>query len=227
MGPGGNRSAPVGLTLELIKISKQYNENLVLKDCSYTFAAGKSYTLMGPNGSGKSTLFRIAALLEKSDGGEVKYFSGTELKLPDIRLRRLITMVFPRVGVFNSTVFANVAYGLKIRGVKRIDVKERVAEILAKVGLTHKAHQQAVTLSSGETMRLGLARALVINPEVLFLDEPTAHIDKANTEIIEDCIRRIREEQALTLFIITHDPVQADRLGGQKLLLREGKVIEC
>jgi tungstate transport system ATP-binding protein len=227
MGPGENRGAPVGLTLELVKIAKLYNGNPVLKNCSHTFAAGGSYILMGPNGSGKSTLFRIAALLERSDGGEVKYLSGTELKPPNIHLRRRITMVFPRVGVFNSTVFANVAYGLKIRGVKRTVVKERVAEILAKVGLTHKAHQQAVTLSSGETMRLGLARALVIQPEVLFLDEPTAHIDKANTKIIEDCILRIRKEGALTLFIITHDPVQADRLGGQKLLLREGKIIEC
>ncbi len=227
MGPGGNGGAPMGLTLELVKIAKLYNGNPVLKDCSYTFAAGNSYILMGPNGSGKSTMFRIAALLERADQGEVNYFSSTGLLAPDIDLRRRITMVFPRVGVFNSTVFANVAYGLKIRGVQRTVVKERVAEILAKVGLTHKAHQQAVTLSSGETVRLGLARALVINPEVLFLDEPTAHIDKANTEIIEDCILRIREEQLLTLFIITHDPVQADRLGGQKLLLREGKVIEC
>jgi tungstate transport system ATP-binding protein len=216
----------MGLTLELVKISKLYNGNPVLRDCSYTFAAGSSYILMGPNGCGKSTLFRIAALLERADQGEVNYFSGTGLRASNIDLRRRITMVFPRVGVFNSTVFANVAYGLKIRGVKRTVVRERVAEILGKVGLSNKAHQQAVTLSSGETIRLGLARALVINPEVLFLDEPTAHIDKGNTEIIEDCILRLQEEQALTLLIITHDPAQADRLKGRKLLLSEGKIIE-
>ena len=215
------------MTLELMRISKSYNGNPVLRDCSYTFQDGASYIVMGPNGSGKSTFFRIAALLEKADQGEVHYFSGGRPMAPDINLKRRITMVLPRVGVFHRTVFANVAYGLKIRGIKRKPRYERVMEVLSQLGLAHKAHQQAVTLSSGETMRLGLARALVCDPQVLFLDEPTAHIDKANTEIIEDCIHGIRQKQALTLFIITHDPEQAERLGGQKLLLKEGKFIVC
>jgi tungstate transport system ATP-binding protein len=133
--------------------------------------------------------------------------------------------VFPRVGIFNRSVFANVAYGLKFRGLPRKLRRERVLEGLSQVGLTHKVYQPAVTLSSGETMRLGLARALVLDPEVLFLDEPTAHIDQANTEIIETCIHRISTELALTLLIITHDPAQAERLQGQKLLLQEGRLV--
>jgi tungstate transport system ATP-binding protein len=217
----------MGLTLELVKIFKSYNGNQVLRDCSYTFQDGGAYIVMGPNGSGKSTLFRVAALLEKPDQGAVKYWQDAQPLTPDIRLRRRITMVFPRVGVFNRTVFANIAYGLKIRGVPRKLRKERVMEVLAQVGLTPKAHQSATTLSSGETMRLGLARALVLDPEALFLDEPTAHIDRANTAIIEACIHRIRTERALTLFIITHDPGQADRLQGQKLLLQDGKLVAC
>jgi len=216
----------MGLTLELVRLSKVYNGNQILEDCSYTFAAGGSYILMGPNGSGKSTLFRIAALLEKPDQGAVRYSSNSGVLSPDMRLKRLITMVFPRVGVFNSTVFANVAYGLKIRGEKKHLIRERVPEMLAKVGLTHKMSQQATTLSSGETMRLGLARALVIDPEVLLLDEPTTHIDQANSEVIEDCILRIREERALTLIMITHDLSQADRLKGKRLKLWEGKIRE-
>lgn len=217
----------MGLTLELVNISKSYNGNQVLRDCSHTFPVGGSYIVMGPNGSGKSTLFRLAALLEAPDQGQVIYRqSGQPLPL-DIKLRRRITMVFPRVGIFNRSVFANVAYGLKCRGLPRKLRGKRVLEVLAQVGLTHKAHQPAVTLSSGETMRLGLARALVLDPEVLFLDEPTAHIDKANTEIIEACIHRIRTERALTLFIITHDPPQAERLRGQKILLQDGRLIAC
>ena len=212
----------MGLTLELVGISKSYNGNEVLRDCSYTFPAGGSYTVMGPNGCGKSTLFRIAALLEEPDRGEVRYRQGITPLAPDMILRRQITMVFPRVGVFNRSVFANVAYGLKIRGDNRKLRQERVTEVLSQVGLAHKAHQQATTLSSGETMRLGMARALVLDPEVLFLDEPTAHIDQANTEIIEACIHQIQQERALTLFIITHDPAQARRVGGQWLLLQEG-----
>ena len=214
----------MGLTLELVGIAKSYNGNQVIRDCSYTFPAGGSYTVMGPNGCGKSTLFRVAALLEEPDRGEVRYWRGTTPMAPDINLRRQITMVFPRVGVFNRSVFANVAYGLKIRGENRKLRQERVTEVLSQVGLAHKAHQPATTLSSGETMRLGMARALVLNPEVLFLDEPTAHIDNTNTEIIEAFIHQIQQERALTLFIITHDPAQARRLGGQRLLLQEGNL---
>ena len=215
----------MGLTVHLEGIAKTYNGNRVLRNCSYTFAAGGDYIVMGDNGSGKSTLFRIAALLEAPDQGEVHYLEGDRVLAPDIHLKRRLTMVFPKVGVFSRNVFENVAYGLKIRGLNQDQVREKVAETLEEVGLTHKIYQPATTLSSGETMRLGLARALAIEPEVLFLDEPTTHIDKVNTQIMEDCIRRVRQERALTLITITHDPAQADRLGGHKLLLEEGRIM--
>jgi len=215
------------LTLELVNISKSYNGNQVIRDCSYIFPGGGSYIIMGPNGSGKSTLFRIAALLEAPEQGQVVYRQNGQPLAPDINLKRRITMVFPRLGIFNRSVFANVAYGLKFRGLPRKLRGQKVMEVLAQVGWTHKAPQPALTLSSGETMRLGLARALALDPEVLFLDEPTAHIDQANTDIIEACIHRIRTERALTLFIITHDPAQAERLQGQKLLLQDGGLVAC
>jgi tungstate transport system ATP-binding protein len=210
--------------VEVAGIAKNYNGSRVLTDCSYTFGAGGHYVLMGDNGSGKSTLFRIAALLEAPDRGEVRYLEGERLLAPDISLRRRLTMVFPRVGVLSRSVFDNVAYGLKLRGLDQDLVRKRVAAILKEVGLAQKGAQSATTLSSGETMRLGLARALAIEPEVLFLDEPTTHIDKANTLLIENCIRRLRQERALTLVIVTHDPAQAERLGGRQLLLEEGRI---
>jgi tungstate transport system ATP-binding protein len=216
----------VGLTVQLEGVAKAYSGNQVLANCSYTFAAGGDYLLLGDNGSGKSTLFRIAALLEAPDRGNVRYLEGDRVLALDIRLKRRLTMVFPRVGVFSRSVFDNVAYGLKIRGMNSNLVRDKVAEALEEVGLTHKSSQSANTLSSGETMRLGLARALAIEPEVLFLDEPTTHIDKANTQLIEDCIRRVRQERALTLIIITHDPAQAERLGGRRLLLQDGRIRE-
>ena len=214
------------MTVQLAGIAKAYNGNRVLADCSYTFEAGGDYILMGDNGSGKSTLFRIAALLEAPDRGEVRYLEGDRLLAPDMRLKRRLTMVFPKVGAFSRSVFENVAYGLKVRGLDKDQVRERVAGILEEVGLTHKSAQPAITLSSGETMRLGLARALAIDPEVLFLDEPTTHIDKGNSRLIEDCIRRVRQERALTLIIITHDPAQAERLGGRQLILEDGRIRE-
>ena len=207
-------------------ISKSYRGAPVLKDLTYTFAAGQDYVLMGDNGSGKSTLFRIAALLEAPDQGEVRYLDGPTALPLDINLKRRITMVFPKVGVLSRSVFDNVAYGLKLRSRPKEEIQEKVAGYLEKVGLTHKGAQLATTLSSGETMRMGLARSLAIEPEVLFLDEPTTHIDKHNTRLIEEVIGRIRQEQALTLIVISHDPAQADRLGGRRLLLNDGKIVE-
>lgn len=216
----------MGLTLELCRIDKAYNGKHILKDCSYTFQSGRTYILMSPNGSGKSTLFRIAALLEAPDQGEVKFFSGKELLPRNLDLKRRITMVFPRVGLFNISVFHNVAYGLKIRGVGRKLIDERVAEILDLVGLMDKQRQSALTLSSGEAMRLGLARALVIDPEVIFLDEPTTSLDLANTAIIEDCLVKITRDRDVTLILVTHDAAQAERIGGRCLTLAGGRIVE-
>lgn len=216
----------MGLTLELSRISKSYNDQQVIRDCSFTFAKGGAYVIMGPNGSGKSTLLRIAALLERPDQGEVKFLNGVTPLNHNIDLKRRLTMVFPRVGVFNTTVAKNVAYGLQIRGMSWEESKERVERALEVVRLTHKKDQRALTLSSGETMRLGLARALAIEPDVLFLDEPTTSIDVANTEIIEQVLLKISQDKKLTLIIVTHDAAQAQRFQGRLLLMQNGKLVE-
>lgn len=216
----------MGLTLELSCLAKSYQDRPVLTDCSYRFAAGGLYVLMGPNGCGKSTLLRIAALLERPDQGEVRYFSGDTLLPQDLQLKRRISLVFPRVGIFNRSVHQNVAYPLKIRGLGRSARNRRVLAVLELMGLAPKAGQNALTLSSGETMRLGLARALALDPEVLFLDEPTASLDPANTAMIEDCLLNLRKERQMTLILVTHDPAQAKKLGGRLLTLVKGKICE-
>jgi tungstate transport system ATP-binding protein len=214
----------MGLALEAAGISKSYNGQSVLRDCSFRFVHGRTYALLGPNGVGKSTFFRIVALLEAPDAGEVRY-SDNGVALPhDLRLRRRITLVLPQIGAFNTTVFNNVAYGLKVRGRRAPEVEDRVNGVLAVVGLTHKSRQNALDLSSGETKRLGLARALVIEPEVFLLDEPTANIDPKNTEIIEGIILKKKQEGQATILMITHDPAQAERLGDKLLFLREGRL---
>ena len=215
----------MGLRLEITQLSKTYNGNPILRDCSFSFAGGRTYVLQGPNGSGKSTLFRILALLERPDSGTVSYQDNGGFLEDNLALRRRLTLVLPRRGIFNTTVFNNVAYGLKIRGVDRSTSEERVNDALMAVGLSHKKWQRSLELSSGETKRLGIARALVINPEVFMLDEPTANIDPANTEIIEDIILKIKQERRATILMITHDPAQAERLGEELLLMQHGKII--
>jgi len=214
----------MGLRLEAANLNKTYNGNPVLRECSFASAGGITYALLGPNGSGKSTLFRVLALLERPDAGRVTYFANGA-PLPDsLELRRRLTLVLPRPGIFNTTVFKNVAYGMKIRGVKAGEQEARVNAILETVGLAHKRRQRAVDLSSGETKRLGLARAMVLAPEILFLDEPTANIDPVNAGIIEEIILKMKAGGNTTILLITHDPAQAERLGDQVLVMREGKI---
>jgi tungstate transport system ATP-binding protein len=195
----------------------------VLQDFSYRFEAGGAYAVMGPNGSGKSTLLRILALLEPPDTGAVEYMAGSTILPPGLELRRRIALLLPDVGVFNTTVFNNVAYGLKVRGLPREEVEVRVRRTLEAVGLTHKEKQRAVTLSSGEAKRLGLARVLVIAPEVLLLDEPTASLDPANMELVEEIILKVREERKTTLIASTHDQAKVGRWSDHSLFLDRGR----
>ena len=235
----------MSLKLSVTNICKSYNGKPVLKDCSVSFDSAGIYILMGPNGSGKSTFLRICALLENPDEGRINYFSDTSLSPPlsreelkggvfsgnntlkrDIELKRRITLLLPRVGVFNTTVFKNAAYGLKIRGMGHYEIEKKVNTVLEFVGLAHKKNHNALTLSSGEAQRLGIARAMVIEPEALFLDEPTASVDQENTEIIENIILNMKGKNGSTVIIATHDISQAERLAGRVLIMQNGKIVE-
>lgn len=216
----------MGLRLNLSGISKSYNGNIVLNNSSYSFEKGRVYVLMGPNGCGKSTLLRIAALLENPDSGSVNYIEGDSVLQNDISLKRRITLVLPKIGVFNTTVLKNVAYGLRIRGFNKKELSDRASAALEAAGLSHKKDDNALTLSSGETQRLGIARAMVIKPDMLFLDEPTASIDNKNTALIEDIIIRMKMERSITVLMTTHDFPQAKRLTDRILVMANGSISE-
>jgi tungstate transport system ATP-binding protein len=215
----------MSLILTISHAYKSYDGKPILRDCSFPFEKSGTYVLMGSNGCGKSTFLRICALLEEPDAGEVRYFSGTEIVKKDVQLRRRITLLLPKVGVFNTIVSKNVAYGLKIRGIRDPEIKEKVERSLEFVGLTHKRNQNALSLSSGETQRLGIARALVIEPEILFLDEPTASVDPENTEIIENILLKMKQEQKSIVVITTHNMAQAERLADRLLMMKDGRIV--
>lgn len=216
----------MSLRLNISDVWKSYNGNPALNACSFSFDRNGVYVLTGSNGSGKSTLLRICALIESPDKGEVNYFSGDNIFSKDIGLRRRITLVLPGIGLFNTTVFNNAAYGLKIRGWKNKEIERKVNDALKFVGLIHKKNHNALTLSSGETQRLGIARAMAIEPEMLFLDEPTASIDNENTKIVENIILNMKKEGRSKIIIATHDMPQAERLADCMLLMDEGKIIK-
>jgi tungstate transport system ATP-binding protein len=215
----------MSLELSVSNIFKSYDGEPVLKGCSFNFDKKQTYVLMGRNGSGKSTLLRICALIEEPDKGDLIFSDDGGLVQNDLGLKRRMTLLLPRIGVFNTTVCKNVAYGLKIRRLEEKEIGERVDRALDFVGLAHKKGQKALTLSSGEMQRLGIARAMVIRPEIMFLDEPTASIDQKNTEIIEDIILNMKREQKSIAVVTTHDAAQAKRLADRLLAMQEGKIV--
>lgn len=217
------------MKLSILNITKIFNGIKALDNCSFSFHQTGIYTLLGPNGSGKSTLLRICALIEKPDSGEVNYYEDTSGK-PFISesstdVRRKITLVLPKVGVFNTTVFNNVAYGLKIRGMENRKIRDKVKESLKFVGLHDKYNHNALTLSSGETQRLGIARAIVIEPEILFLDEPTASLDPHSTAMIEEMIFKLKNENRITIVMVTHNIFQSQRLADIALFMYNGRIV--
>lgn len=215
------------MSLELVvsNISKTYYSDVILKNTSFTFDKSGIYVLMGPNGSGKSTFLRICALLEKPDSGKVNFYSEGNPVTKDISLMRRITLLLPKIGVFNTTVYKNVSYGLNIRNLERSNIESKVENVLDFVGLLQKKHQKAPTLSSGEIQRLGIARALAVEPEIFLLDEPTASVDVKNTGIIEDIIRKMKKNGRIIL-MTTHDRAQSERLADRLLFIRDGQIVE-
>ena len=215
----------MSLELTASNIFKSYNGDRILRDCSFSFGKNGIYVLTGPNGSGKSTFLRICALIESPDSGEIDYISHGQTLDNDLALKRRITLVLPKVGLFNTSVFRNASYGLAIRGLKGPEANKRVDSVLDFVGLSHKKSQNALTCSSGEAQRLGIARALVIEPEILFLDEPTASVDHKNTGIIEGIIHTMKREAKVTVIMTTHDKEQAARLADHLLVMKDGAIL--
>lgn len=186
---------------------------------------GEVFVVLGPNGAGKSTLLRLLAMLETPTAGTLE-FLGTPVGAarPPLALRRRVVMVFQRPLLLNSPVRANVAYGLKIRGERAADRK--VERALAQVGLSELKDVPARSLSGGEAQRAALARALVIEPDVMLLDEPTANLDPYNAGLIEQIIRQTHQQRQTTFVIVTHNVFQARRLADRVGLLLNGQLIE-
>lgn len=205
------------------ELKKSYAGTVVLDGCSYRFESGSVYAIMGPNGSGKSTFLRLCALLELPDEGKIDFLDEDIVLEHGLALRRRVTLLLPSVGVFNTTVYENIAYGLKLRKVNKEEIEEKVLNAAEIVGLKDKLRRRAVTLSSGEAQRMGLARALAISPSVLFLDEPTAAVDAKNSIAIENIIHNITDTLKAVIILSTHDRELASRAADAILTLRNGR----
>jgi len=217
------------LIFKVRNLKKVYNNKIVLDVDNLDFQEGKIYAIVGPNGSGKTTLLNILNLLEKADEGQI-FFHDQEITNKSnediLEIRRRMTLVNQDPFLFHSTVYDNIAYGLKIRSIPPKVQKSRIKSALNIVGLSGFKDRRANQLSGGEAQRVVIARALVIEPEVLFLDEPTANIDQKHVDVVERIIKKIRKEIKTAVIFTTHDLSQAYRLADEVISLLDGKIIK-
>jgi tungstate transport system ATP-binding protein len=207
-------------------VRQLYNGREVLHIDQLQILQGEILGLVGPSGAGKSTLLRLLNFLESPTEGTI-HFKDVPFrpgqKMPTA-LRRRVTTVFQQPHLLNRTVTANVGYGLRLRN--NSNSHTRVEAALEQVGLDHIANQRARTLSGGEAQRAALARALVIEPDVLLLDEPTANLDPYNVSLIEKIIVQSNRERKTTVVLVTHNIFQAKRMAQRVALLLEGRIVE-
>ncbi len=191
----------------------------ILDEISLRIAPGAPTVLIGPNGSGKTTLIRLGMGLLTPTSGQVTWSGRIEASSE----RR--AMVFQRPVMLRRRVSGNIAYALAAAGIERRERSERVTDLLRRVGLENLTDRPARRLSGGEQQRLALARALARDPEILFLDEPTASLDPASTKAVEDIVRLVAAS-GVKIVMATHDLGQARRLAGDVVFLVRGRVVE-
>jgi tungstate transport system ATP-binding protein len=205
-------------------VVKRYGERTVLRVPELQIQEAETLALIGPSGAGKSTLLRLLGLLEPPSHGIISYADlPVNGSIPQ-ELRREIILMFQRPLLLDTSVQRNVAFGLQIRGIRD---DRRVSEALELVGLGGMENARARTLSGGERQRVSLARALIVRPMVLLLDEPTAHLDPHNVAVIERSITALHQEHGTTIVIATHNLHQARRLAARTAMLLDGDVIEA
>jgi tungstate transport system ATP-binding protein len=214
--------------IEVAGVTHKYDGKLVLQNINVSVDRGDIFALIGPTGAGKTTLLRIADLLEVPGAGEI-YFDG--IRIPQsgkqrLEIRRRISFIHQKPQVFNLSVYDNVACGLRWRGVEKDKIVGKVDHILEMVGLEGYKNRNARTLSGGEAQRVALARSLVLEPEVLLLDEPTANLDPVSTAKIEQLIQYVARERNTTMIMATHDMSQGQQLAGRIGVLLNGRLVQ-
>ena len=206
-------------------ISKNYDRETVLADTGLVAPDGKVTVLIGPSGCGKTTLLKIAAGLVKPDAGSI-YFDDELVNAMSPAKRGIVylsqePLLFPHLSVYD-----NVAFGLEARKMARDEVRDRVEDILRDVGLLESSAKLPEQLSGGQKQRVAFARALVIEPRAVLLDEPFGSLDAYSRSEMQDLFRRILDSRRTTALFVTHDLREALTIGERFALIDRGKVLE-
>jgi ABC-type Fe3+/spermidine/putrescine transport system ATPase subunit len=213
------------LTLSLKNVSKQFKDSVAVQDVTLDIRSGEFFSILGPSGCGKTTLLRLIAGFELPTTGSV-FLNGRDITsaLPQ---RRGIGMVFQNYALFpHMTVFQNVAFGLVTNRVPKAEIRSRVERILDSVHLRHKIDTPVPQLSGGEQQRVAVARALVVEPAVLLLDEPLSNLDVALRISTREEIRALQRGTGITTIHVTHDQSEAMSLSDRMAIMQNGRVVQ-
>ena len=214
--------------IETRDVWQRREEQDILKNINVRVDRGEVFALIGPTGAGKTTLLRLIDLIDTPTSGKI-FFDGVDMTASEkVRLetRRRMAFVLQKPIVFNTSVYDNIAYGLRWRGVGSRQIREKVNGILEIVGLAEYRSRNARTLSGGEVQGVAIARAIATEPEVLLLDEPTANLDPLSSSRIEGLIAGIIKRDAITVIMATHDMVQGQRLADRISVLVNGEIVQ-
>ncbi len=210
--------------IRLENVGVKFGAVKALDDVSFSINEGEMFSIIGPNGAGKTTALRIIAGLLKPSEGEVLFHEELVSDINRQDLRRQAPMVFQKPTLFNTTLFKNVAYGLRIRGVAEDEVRRTVLETLDLVQLKDLQNRLARTLSGGEQRRASLAMAIALDTEMLLVDEPTAYLDSESAEIVEATLKRLNRDRSTTVVMVTHNFLQAEVLANRATILHHGRI---
>ncbi|MBF2513048.1 glycine betaine/L-proline ABC transporter ATP-binding protein [Listeria marthii] len=212
-------------------ILKETGATIGVNKASFSVEEGEIFVIMGLSGSGKSTLVRLLNRLIEPTSGKI-WLDGKELsslnkkELLEVR-RKSMSMVFQNFGLFpNRTINRNVEYGLEIQGMDKEEHEKNAAESLALVGLAGYGDQYPSQLSGGMQQRVGLARALANNPDILLMDEAFSALDPLNRKDMQDQLLDLQDKMKKTIIFITHDLDEALRIGDHIMIMRDGSVVQ-
>ncbi|WP_435889174.1 ATP-binding cassette domain-containing protein [Streptosporangium canum] len=209
--------------LQITGVSRRFGDVTALSEISLEIRQGEFFALLGPSGCGKTTLLRILAGFEAPDSGTVT-LDGEDL-LGQAAHRRPVNLMFQSYALFpHMTVAKNVAYGLEREKLPKAEIRERVEEVLEKVGLAAMAKRKPQQLSGGQRQRVALARAIVKRPRLLLLDEPLSALDKKVRAEMQLELKRLQNEVGITFVVVTHDQEEAMSLADRIAVFSAGKV---
>ncbi|MEV5774646.1 ABC transporter ATP-binding protein [Streptomyces antimycoticus] len=204
-------------------VTRRFGEVTALDGVSLEIGEGEFFALLGPSGCGKTTLLRVLAGFEAPDSGTVTLDGRDLLGVP--AHRRPVNLMFQSYALFpHMSVEKNIAYGLAREGLPRAEIGERVAAVLATVGLTRQARRRPQQLSGGQRQRVALARAIVKRPRVLLLDEPLSALDKQVRAEMQLELKRLQHQVGITFLVVTHDQEEAMSLADRIAVLDRGRV---